>query len=391
MGRLLVIALFTACIAATAGVTEPDNWQIETVDPSGTGLNSTLRIDKNGNAHICYVQPLGGPLKYGYWEHNLKRWFTMVVDDNSNGCALTLDSKQNPHISYEDFGTAIGSRLRYAYWDGTTWKKQVIPINSEVVGSYNSIALDLNDNPTIAFYEYRGPRGSDIRIRLRTVMWNGKYWEMRTIDGQEGSGKVNSMLADPQGHLHLAYAQVVVGELRYAFWNGKLWNLETVESSEQAQLQYVGLNCALALDKQGSPHVTYLNRATLQIKYGVRKNGRWYTEVVDRITGIPGELDRNSIALDSEGRPYIGYYDARLGLLKVAHKEASRWYVETVDRNSAGDTSSMQIDEGFLWISYADEGSQSLKVAHRKVETGELSVGAKSPEYPANNPAIAGK
>ena len=390
MARWLASAVFAACVAVAGTAAEPVSWQIEAVDSSGPGLNSTLRIDKDGNAHMCWVLPGGSALKYGYWEHSIKRWFTMVVDQNPNGCALTLDSKQRPHISYEDFGTAIGSKLRYVSWDGAAWKKQIIPINSEVVGSYNSIALDANDDPSIAFYEYRGPKGSDIRIRLRNVLWNGKYWEMRTIDGQEGSGKVNSMLTDSQGHFHLAYAQVVSGEMRYAFWNGKSWDLETIESKEQSQLQYVGLNCAIALDKQGDPHVTYLNAATLQVKYGVRKNGRWKTEVVDSIGGVPGELDRNSIALDSEGRPYIAYHDARMGTLKVAHKEGARWFVETVDGNSSGMTSSLQIDRGVIWVSYADEGTGSLKVARRSLDSRDVSGGVKIPESSVPNAYVAG-
>ena len=380
MARLVELALVMTWITAIGSAAEPEKWQIETVDTAGAGLNSTLKVDKDGNVHVCYVLPGGGPLKYGYWERSLKRWFTMVVDQNPNGCALALDSKQFPHISYEDFGTNIGSKLRFASWDGMTWKKQVIPINSEVVGSYNSLTMDLNDNPTIAFYEYRGPKGSDIRIRLRTVMWNGKFWEMRTIDGQEGSGKVNSMATDPLGQLHLAYAQVTVGEMRYALWNGKSWNLETIESREQARLEFVGLNCALAIDKDGNPHVTYLNTATLRVKYAFKKAGRWHIEHVDGIGGIPGELDRNSIALDSEGRPYIGYHDARAGILKVAHKEGQQWLVEIVDRNSAGMTSSMQIDRGELWLSYADEGSNTFKVAHRRVQASEANVGVTNPE-----------
>jgi hypothetical protein len=385
MARLLALAVLVPVFASMGAASEPNIWQIETVDPSGSGLNSTLRFDKDGDAHICYVQPGGGPLKYGYWQHSLKRWFTMVVDDNPNGCALTLDSHQHPHISYEDFGTAIGSRLRYAHWDGTTWQKQVIPISSEVLASYNSIALDKNDYPTIAVYEYRGPKGSDMRIRMRTVTWNGKYWEMRTVDGQEGSGKVNSMLADSQGNFHLAYAQVVAGEMRYAFWNGKAWSLEKIESREDAGLQYVGLACAIALDKQDNPHVTYLNEATLQVKYAYKKNGQWYREVVDQITGIPGELDRNSITLDDQGRPYLAYHDARLGLLMVAHKEGSRWVAETVDSNAAGFNSSIQIDHGVLWVSYADEGNRTLKVAHRNLESGGMNGGAKPAEVPTSS------
>ena len=197
---------------------------IETVDPSGAGKSSSLKIDKDGNAHICYIGAPGASLKYGFWDHLLKRWFLMVIANDANACSLALDSKQNPHISYADYGSGEGSKLRYASWDGTAWKKQAIPLNSEVITAYSSIGLDLNDYPSLAFYEYRGPRGTAFKIRLRNVMWNGKYWDVRTIDGQEGSGKVNNMAVDSQGRFHLAYANVASGEMRYAYWNGKSWS-----------------------------------------------------------------------------------------------------------------------------------------------------------------------
>src|SRR5262245_17409481 len=105
-----MVRLFAKCallvLAATA--VRAENWRIETVDTSGAGMSSSLKIDKEGNAHVCYVIAHGGALKYAIWEHSLNRWFTMVVEDVAGGCDLALDSKQRPHIAYEDFGTASG-------------------------------------------------------------------------------------------------------------------------------------------------------------------------------------------------------------------------------------------------------------------------------------------
>jgi hypothetical protein len=372
---LLVIWLALAVKAA--------DWQIEVVDASGVGMSSSLKIDKEGNAHLCYVIAHGGALKYSFWQRNLNRWFTMVVDASAGGCDLALDSKQHPHIAYEDFGTASGSRLRYAYWDGSSWNKQPIPLNSDVIAGYMSIAMDPKDQPSIAFYEYRGPKGSDIKIRLRNVMWNGKNWEVRTVDSEEGSGKVNSMVSDSQGHFYLVYGQVSIGESRYAFWNGKSWELEKVESHEQAELQYVGLSCAIALDKQGTPQITYMNGSSSLVKYAIRRNGHWDLQVVDRIKALPMEVDRSSIAIDDQGTPYIAYHDAGMGTLKLARKEGSKWQVETVDGNGVGFTSSMAIDRGVLWISYADEYTGTLKVARQTLTqpdaAGAKSAGAREP------------
>ena len=376
MFRLLTL-LTTVAAAVYASETQPANgWVIEKVDVSGPGRTTSMKVDKHGNLHICYMVGQGQLLKYAFRDQERGKWFVMTVDQNPNNCSLALDSQQRPHISYGDYGTGEGSRLRYAYWNGTSWIKQVIPVSSSIVSGYISIAIDAADRPSLAYYEYRGPRGTDFKIRLRHVGWNGKQWEMRTVDGEEGSGKVNNMTADSKGLSHLVYANVATGEMRYAFWNGTAWTLEMVESRLQSQGQYVGLSCAVTTDRNDTPHVTYLNTTAMLVKYAVRTGGRWKTENIGRVTGVMEDFDRNSIMIDDLGRPWVGYYDPGVGVLQIVHKDGGKWITETVDGNGAGFTSSMQIHGGKIWISYSDESGMSLKVAHRPLTLSESGASA---------------
>ena len=358
-----------------------NNWQIETVDRTGAGKYTSLKVDKDRNVHVAYSIEDGQtyPLKYAVRSASNHRWFSMEVAKGAGMASLTLDSKQHPHISWCDFGTGVGAKLRYAHWDGKAWIIEPIQLNSEVVGYYNSIALDAQDQPAISFYEYQGPPGTNYRIRLRTVMWNGQNWELRTVDGEPGSGKFNSMVTDSKGLLHIAYANVSAGTagIRYAHWNGESWRSEILEGIEQAKGDSVGYSAAIAVDSQGNPHLTYMNETTPMLKYAVRQNGRWQIQNVDSLSQV-AYPDRNSIAIDDEDRPYIGYYDAGLGILKVAHKDASRWITEIVDSNGAGFTSSMEIADGTIWISYTDE-SGGLKVAHRKLAAPRTTAAPVAP------------
>ena len=347
------------------------DWQIEAVDSLATGRYSSLRIDKDGNAHVSYIQDdLGHALKYGFRDHIRNKWFDMTVDTNASFCSLTLDSKQRPHISYADFGTGSGAHLKYVHWNGSDWQRETIPLDSDIIAYYTSIALDASDKPRISFYEYRGAKGSDFHIRLRVVSWNGKYWEVRTVDGSEGSGKFNSMAADSLGRVRLAYANVsaLFAGARLATWDGQDWRLEEADGMEANQHQTVGYSMAMALDKDGTPHLSYWNINVPLIKYATLKNGRWVTEVVDS-PGAPAYWDRNSIALDDDGTPYMSYYDLAHGELRLAHKDGQAWKVEVVANRFAGFTSSLQIDHGVIWIAYADEANHALQVARRELGT----------------------
>lgn len=369
---ILVAALATSSEGAPAG----RKWSIDLVDHSGITRYTSLRVDSHGNVHVAYVVEDGHyTLKYSFWDHDLKRWFTMPIGGGASFCALTLDSKERPYISWADQGTSSGTKLRYAFWDGTAWQIRAIPLNSDVIAYYTSIALDREDHPSLSFYEYRGPQGTELVDRMRVVSWTGKYWAVRTVDGENQSGKFNSLVADSQGRLHLAYANVggMTAGMRYALWDGKSWNPEVIEGLHENNGMYVGYGASLAVDEQGNPHLSYMNDSNGLVKYAVKKNGLWHIEAIDKIAAV-AYPDRNSVALDREGHPYISYYDAGRGTLKIAHREGQKWVAEVVDGNGVGFTSSLQIRDGMLWVSYADDTTQGLKVAHAELELPEVNA-----------------
>ena len=72
--------LWALDFGAASGASKLAAWQIETVDQSGTGRPTAMRIDKDGNAHLVFaVEDADNSLKYAFWDHSLKRWFTMLV------------------------------------------------------------------------------------------------------------------------------------------------------------------------------------------------------------------------------------------------------------------------------------------------------------------------
>ena len=364
-GRTIILLLLVSCCGAAVNAAE---WRRDVVDPAA-GMFSSMKFDIYGNAHVSYMDPSRNELRYGFWDHSLKKWFTTKVDGSAGFCSLALDSHQRPHISYQ----AYGGGLMYARWDGASWQKQKIPIGAREIGFYTSIALDQNDNPRISFYEVDNAEG-DRLVRLRTVTWNGKFWELTTVDSTKGSGKFNSIAVDSKGQPHIAYANVNYENagLRYAYWNGKSWKTEILEGDGQpgptcAPRCETAYSVSMVLDKGDNPHVTYTDVPNHLVKYATKKDGHWRFEAVDSLAK-EGYPDRNGIALDDVGNPYISYYDAGAGVLKVAHREGQKWAAEVVDQGFIGFQSSLQIDHGAIWVTFADLTGGSLKVAHRPLD-----------------------
>lgn len=355
----VVITAFLSAAAAQAG-----EWRIGVIDPGIGGEYSSLRVDAYGNAHVVYVDSNEAVLKYAFWDQKLDRWFGTPIDRSTGFCSLALDGEQHPHISYLDYGSG---RLKYAHWVGGAWAKEALQIPSKQISFYTSIAVNAKANPSITFYQYEGADGEQ-DLRLRNIAWDGSEWELRTVDPTPGSGKFNSVAFDSEGKAHVAYGNVKYEDasLRYAVWDGRSWNVEVLEGAGRPGTSMWSV--VLLLDKSNQPHIAYTDVLNRVVKYATKVNGKWTIESVDSIKK-EGYPDRNGLALDSAGNPYISYYDAGSGVLKLAHRVARQWYTEVVDRNYAGFTNSLQIHEGTIWITYADQLRKDLKFARRMIDS----------------------
>ena len=359
-----IAALFTSCLNA-------GDWITAVVDGVSGGKYSSLRFDKFGNAHVAHFDGPNGTINYSFWDHSLNKWFSTNVDRGSGFCSLILDSKQRPHISYPEGS----NRIKHAYWDGSTWQKQSIDIHATVINYYTSIVLDNQDNPSISFYEEIGV--GDKRGRLRIVTWNGNAWGLRTVDSDLGAGKFNSAAMDSKGDPAIAYADVEYqnASVRFARWNGRAWDVEILEGAGKPGTNMWSVS--MLLDKHDVPHVVYTDVRNGLVKYATKKDGKWTMLAVAPVS--PAYPDRNSIALDEDGKPYISYFDNDTGVLKVVTPVGDgKWLSTVVDQSSAGMTSSMQVHDGWIWITYFSGDTNQLKVARSKIERAAQASGASS-------------
>src|SRR5215469_13104542 len=103
VGKLIAALVIFANVTFAA-----HKWEIDLVDQSGIAKFSSMKIDNLGNVHVAYIVEDAHILMYAFWDHALKRWFTMRVSQSASFSSLTLDSKGRPHISWADQGTSIG-------------------------------------------------------------------------------------------------------------------------------------------------------------------------------------------------------------------------------------------------------------------------------------------
>ena len=182
-------------------------------------------------------------------------------------------------------------------------------------------------------------------------------WSIETVDSAGDVGWFTSIAVDSNGYPHISYQDRANMDLKYAKWTGSKWSITTVDSTNS-----VGEYTSIALDSKGYAHISYLYRTNLDLKYAKWTGSKWSIETVDSTDHVGFET---SIALDNNDNPHISYRDASNLDLKYAKWTGSKWGIETVDSagDVGGDTSIALDSNGYPHISYLDYANADLKYA----------------------------
>lgn len=330
----MVILLFSALfwvpsLALVAADSDELTFAIETVDKQGVHESSTaIAVDSSDRPHICYVKDVyfdgGGSTELRYARYNGSSWKVETVDgvlDFSYGsCSLVLDSNGYPHIGYEDAGV-----LKYAYLDGSSWVIEIVDTKGHFAKP--SLAMDSQSNPHISYLE------GDSRD-LKYARSNGLSWLIETIDsfGRTDWSQSIALDSDDNPHIVCNFDSMGIDWIFHAYFNGTSWVTETVGS---------GYHVSMAIDSLDNIHVSCARAEGLG--YHFYKGTTWITQIVADTIG-DYVLD-TSIALGSHGDPYIAYWERSGYDLKLAYYSDASWNVRIVDSaGSVGPGNSIALD-----------------------------------------------
>lgn len=348
---LIIIAMFSVTGNTN---TNTFTWSIETVDSiDEVGRYCSITLDTDNNPHISY---LGGGLKYAYFDGS---WHNEIAYDPNFGgvgsfSSIELDSNNNPHMVC--FRIPVMD-LEYVYYDGS-WHNETVDSDGHV-GIYCSLARDTNDNLHISYCHHDGTNYS-----LKYAKFDGS-WQIETVDNMGSVGQYSSISLDASNNPHISYYDTLNNNLKYAYFDGS-WHNETVDDA--GDVNQVGAYCSIAIDSDDNPHISYMCHMSTgwpndDLKYAYL-DGSWQIETVDS-AGNDNVGAYTSIAMDSCDNTHISYYDETNGNLKHAYYNGS-WQYETVDStDDVGQYTSIILDtNNNVHISYYDVTNKDLKYAY---------------------------
>ncbi len=173
---------------------------------ASTAYSTGIAVAPDGTIWLAY---------YDVFDHALKiaknkggTWVTQVVDnsgyDDGQYLSLTLDSKGYPHLSYTENTGTVTIALKYAWYDGSAFHNEYVDYESGVKFVTNSIVLDGNGNPVIAYYD-------STFNQLKVAFISDNRWNISILDSALLSGFYPSLALAPTGTPTVTYQQYAPG------------------------------------------------------------------------------------------------------------------------------------------------------------------------------------
>jgi len=257
---------------------------------------------------------------------------------------LKLDHQGFFHIAYASRRDSI---LRYAHWNGTGWVIE-IPDSANIERRRPSLVLDARDWPHIAYGDKK--QGS-----LKHTFWDGTQWRVEVVD-TGGVGIAAALALDRQGFPHITYSDTIWyrNALKYVYWDGSSWIKKGVIDSFSTS----GAP-ALVLDSLDRPHVAYRYNPSECLKYACWDGNQWQRAIVDTSGGNAGIYP--NLRLNSQGKPLISHIAGNVAFgVMLSRWKDSLWNTEMVDWYPR------MVTSDWLYLSPKD----SVSVAHTVDEFG---------------------
>ncbi|MGD8719801.1 MAG: T9SS type A sorting domain-containing protein [Candidatus Zixiibacteriota bacterium] len=348
---------FVAAIALVAVASAwGDGWALETITPADMGKGCALAIDTKGDPHISFLDSTGLLDNVVYARIEDEEWFFEIVATDvavDGTTAITLDPYDRPYIAYCD---KEDEKLVYAYRTVESWHYETIAEGTRMGASmsfgpwpygYGALTYDYEISQFNTALVYAVREAEDT-------------WNVETVVSGSNDGSFNTLMVDSTETPHVVYVNRVEQKIKHALYDGTEWVIEDVDD---------GTDCSAVMTPDDVIHVAYTAPDNSVLKYAHLDGGTWATEDIEAATQTPAYTD---ICITSTGEKYISYYSWAKLNLRVVTDASGTWKRKVVASGDfAGLPHSMSVaHETYPSIAFYHANPRKLKYAWYDVTLG---------------------
>lgn len=376
--------LVAASLAAGVGACKPSEYVVEPYEvrdeAPGADIGSWMSMDLAPDGQrlvVSYYDRSAGGLGFGIgsvddatgeitWVHEHVDGYPgddgLDRGDRGKYTSMKVAKDGTVWVAYQD---VTNGALLAAHRRGPNWEVMTVDSGSGLrpqVGAWNSLAINENNDPVIAYYDVAN---GDLKVArfddgtwTKDVVYEGQPWT-----GDEGGESVTRPAAAGQ------YARLLIdGNIEYlAFYDGAKRNLNllegprgsyrhTVITTEGDQGQWPSM-----MFQADTLHIAYQDVGEQRLKLASRQGGGTFSaQTVDfaPYTGADTEIFLR------EGRLAITYFDGRDNDMRLATQSGAAWVTEKLagDDGAAGYHNEVVRRGSTWWAATYDYTKRSFSV-----------------------------
>ena len=244
------------------------SWTYEKIQNANSGGGLDSAFDSSGKLHVSYFNGSDGTLRYAV--KSGASWSVSIFTNMGSASSIAVDSLGNPHISFIPQWPA---GMCYASKTSATWSVVTIDTNLAMNGN-TSIAVDLLGRPHMSWLDWQLAAA-----RVRYAYWNGTSWQKEYVEG--AVEQFNDLEVKHDGTPVISYFYKTATNAPYRLYvaekSGGVWQKQVIEqNSATNDLDVIQLG--IVLDTSISPHLAYCNNwgmgAIHNLKYATSPSGR---------------------------------------------------------------------------------------------------------------------
>ena len=341
------------------------------VSTAGQIYYQSMELDNNDVPYVAY-QDIQNSNKITVKKFNGTSWVTVGAQGFTNGLSLHLslvfDNNNVPYVAYSDF---INSRkTTVKKFNGTTWVTVGASNFSSGAAEYQSLAFDSNNVPYVAYSD--GYFNNDNKTTVKK--FNGTSWV--TVGNEafsQGEAYQQSLVLDSNDIPYVAYQDRANADKSTVMkFNGTAWVDVGAVGFSVGSVSSVNL----ALDNNDVLYIAYGDgRATVQ-----KFNGTSWVPV-GNTNFSPNSARGQSLVFDSGNVPYVAYSDdGSSGKTTVKKLNGTNWVTVGMLGFSTGFATQQNLvlaNNDDLYVSYIDNGS-NYQVKVKKFSFSTTWIGSNS-------------
>jgi hypothetical protein len=275
-----------------------------------------------------------------------------VVDQwSGRGASLALDSQDRPHISYSSFS----DDLRYAFWDGSAWQKEVVSSAVNVSHWDTSICVDSFGTPYISYFT------NDGTLMFATRGLRG-IWTLHQVAATTGFDQIvhtSEITPGNDGQIHIIYNDGNA-TVREAISGPEGWTNRKIADTSNGQF-------AAGTQEDGTIHAAYGSGYDLWYAFSLSGES-WDSEEI-ATAPLPWYMD---FAIDQLGNPAISFCDISADDVMLARSQDAAWDVDIVAPfdSSFGTSLAFTADNRPVISFHSDEATEGMYLAFENVRGG---------------------